>query len=136
MTPRSIVTLQPRPPPRITVAYSAAETIQALQRQTTQTVGLMAWVILIGALLSHWLGRSLDQQFVKVLAPIFRHQARQGSGKASLYAVPSLATSVILELNAMVKLINSRLVRVNRLSLELEDMNSQARDTLARNCIT
>ncbi|MEA5423589.1 GGDEF domain-containing protein [Synechococcus sp. CCY9201] len=108
-----------------TVAYSAAETIQALQRQTTQTVGLMAWVILIGALLSHWLGRSLDQQFVKVLAPIFRHQARQGSGKASLYAVPSLATSVILELNAMVKLINSRLLRVNRLSLELEDMNAK-----------
>ncbi|MCT0225220.1 GGDEF domain-containing protein [Synechococcus sp. CS-1328] len=108
---------------RITVAYAAAETIQALQRQTTQTVSLMAWVILIGALLSHWLGRSLDQQFVKVLAPIFRHQARQGSGKASLYAVPSLATSVILELNAMVKLINSRLVRVNRLNRELEEMN-------------
>ncbi|MEB3264636.1 MAG: GGDEF domain-containing protein [Synechococcus sp.] len=110
---------------RIQVVQPSWVTLEKLRNQNLRTTGLVAWVILIGALISDALGRSLDRQFSRVIAPILRHQEVRGHGRALLYAVPPLATSYLRELNTMVKLINSRVKRVNRLTLELEDMNAE-----------
>ncbi len=101
----------PHPPgstERVQVVQPSWGTLETLRSQNLRTLGLVAWVFLIGALLSEVLGRSLDRQFERVMSPILRHQATQGSGKALLYAVPPLASSYLRELNTMVKLINSR----------------------------
>lgn len=110
---------------RIRVVQPSWVTLDKLRNQNLRTVGLVAWVILIGALISDALGRSLDRQFGRVMAPILRRQAMPGGGKARLYAVPPLASSYLRELNTMVKLINSRVKRVNRLTVELEAMNAE-----------
>ncbi|MCP9850968.1 GGDEF domain-containing protein [Cyanobium sp. Morenito 9A2] len=110
----------------IRVVEPARSTVLQLQRQSLESAALLAWVILIGSLLSEWLSRSLDGQFSKVMAPIFRHQARAGAHDPRVetsYTMPTLATSFIRELNGMVKLINNRIGRVNRLTAYLEDSN-------------
>ena len=115
-----------RPDLTIQVVEPARSTIQQLQRQSGQAAALLAWVILIGALVSDWLGRSLDGQFTRVMAPIFRHHnliASRGRGADRGYAMPALATSFIRELNGMVKLINNRVARVNRLTEGLAQAN-------------
>ncbi len=115
-----------RPDLTITVVAPARGTVLLLQQQSGQASALLAWVILIGALLSELLGRSFDGQFSKVMAPIFRHHAllaSRGRGGEGRYAMPALATSFIRELNAMVKLINNRIARVNRLTESLEQTN-------------
>ncbi len=115
-----------RPDLTIQVVEPARITIQQLQQQSGQAAGLLAWVILLGALLSEWLGRSFDGQFSRVMAPIFRHHSlisTRGRGAVRGYAMPPLATSFIRELNGMVKLINNRIARVNRLTQSLEQSN-------------
>ncbi|MFY8149143.1 MAG: GGDEF domain-containing protein [Prochlorococcaceae cyanobacterium] len=111
---------------RVRVVQSSRQTLQTQRNRNLRSVGLVAWVFLLGALISDLLGRGLERQFSRVMAPILRHHLLQGSVvKGQLYTVPPLAMSFLRELNTMVKLINSRVNRVNRLTLDLQAMNRQ-----------
>lgn len=114
---------------RVLVVEPARELVIELQRQSSRLIGMLAGVVLIGALISELLGRLIAAQFMLVL-----HPGRRRAGQRELLAssvsevrppLPMLSETLISELNSMVRLINNRIANNNRLTQALRRSNQK-----------
>lgn len=101
---------------RVEVVEPAREIVTELQQQSAQWLTLVGWIVLSGALLAELLGRVLAREFRQVL--------QRSGGAAGLGGEISLLSgSRIGELDALVRMLNNRITRVNSLTGALRRSN-------------
>lgn len=114
---------------RVLVVEPARDLVVELQRQSSQLIGMLAGVVLIGALISELLGRLIAAQFMLVLNPGRRRAGQRDvlatSASELRQPIPMLSETLISELNSMVRLINNRIANNNRLTQALRRSNQK-----------
>ena len=107
----------------VQVVQPARPLITRMQEQNTLLLGGTFLAVLLGALLSQWLGGRVEREFTAAVAPLQRDD----------HELPALQLSTVIELRELAQLINSRILQVNqlgeRLRLANAKLHSSRRDT-------
>jgi hypothetical protein len=101
----------------VQVVQPARAIVVRLQQQSSTLLGVSVAVLVLGCLLSNWVGKRFEQEFHRVVSPL-------ESGSQTLQ---SLRLSPVTELRQMALLLNHRIRQVNQLSLRLRE-SQQPRD--------
>ena len=112
------------------VVKPARDIITRLNDRMQLSLNILALLLLLGALVSEYLGGLLERQFRTVMAPILRSPSREQSGDGD-QAMPNLDQSQLRELNALVAIVNERSGRVNQLTTHLRAASQAKSDFLA-----
>ena len=101
---------------RVEVVEPAREIVREMQQQSSHWLRLVGAIVVSGAFLAELLGRALAREFRQVVRRDGRASAREGE-------ISLLSGSRIVELDALVRMLNNRIVRVNSLTRALRRSN-------------
>ncbi len=109
----------------VQVVEPAREAVTRMQEQSSQLLAVSLAVVVLGALLSAFVGRRFEREFALVLDP--RPCPPQGGdpeepGDSSL--VPPLRLSPVSELRTLAGQMNQRILEANQLSQALQESNA------------
>ncbi len=101
---------------RVEVVEPAREIVREMQLQSSHWLKLVGAIVVAGAFLAELLGRALAREFRQVVRRDGGTSAREGE-------ISLLSGSRIVELDALVRMLNNRIVRVNSLTRALRRSN-------------
>ena len=99
----------------VQVVQPARPLITRMQEQSTLLLGATFLAVLLGAVLSQWLGSRVEREFAAAVAPLQRDD----------HDLPTLQLSTVIELRELAQLINRRIVQVNTLGDRLRRANAK-----------
>jgi len=109
----------PGGPYLVQVVQPARPMVVRLQQQSAALLGVTMAVLVLGALVGHWLGRRFERECALVLSPL----------QNTTRLMQPLRLSPVSELRSMALLVNHRIRQVNLLSESLRQANARLRQS-------